>query len=138
MTRSQDFDAMSAHYGYGPVCAVLSQRFGATFEFTTTGGNCTALVATLEGGYRVLITDGGDMIGSLTPLSQRDGSEGFVIGVYPLDADGCWGGDEPPVWVDDPAAVVGALPDLVLCPPDGHSRMNQFTLVLQHEAFGLS
>jgi hypothetical protein len=32
MTRSQDFDAMSAHYGYGPVCAVLSQRF----EFTTT------------------------------------------------------------------------------------------------------
>jgi hypothetical protein len=37
MTRSQDFDAMSAHYGYGPVGAVLSQRFGATFEFTTTG-----------------------------------------------------------------------------------------------------
>ena len=36
MTRSQDFDAMSAHYGYAPVCAVLSQRFGATFEFTTT------------------------------------------------------------------------------------------------------
>jgi antitoxin (DNA-binding transcriptional repressor) of toxin-antitoxin stability system len=80
MTRSQDFDAMSAHYGYGPVCAVLSQRFGATFEFTTTGGNCTALVATLEGGYEVLITDGGDMVGSLTPLSQRDGSEGFAIG----------------------------------------------------------
>jgi hypothetical protein len=42
MTRSQDFDAMSAHYGYAPVCAVLSQRFGATFEFTTTGGNCTS------------------------------------------------------------------------------------------------
>jgi hypothetical protein len=82
-----------AHYGYGPVCAVLSQRFGATFEFTTTGGNCTALVATLEGGYRVLITDGGDMVGSLTPLSQRDGSDGFAIGVYFLDADGCWGGD---------------------------------------------
>jgi hypothetical protein len=114
MTRSQDFDAMSAHYGYGPVCAVLSQRFGATFEFTTTGGNCTALVATLEGGYEVLITDGGDMVGSLTPLSQRDGLEGFAVGVYPLDADGCWGGDEPPGWVDDPAAVVGTLPDLVL------------------------
>jgi hypothetical protein len=61
-----------------------------------------------------LITDGGDMVGSLTPLSQRDGSEGFAIGVYPLDADGCWGGDEPPGWVDEPAAVVGTLPDLVL------------------------
>lgn len=70
--------------------------------------------ATLEGGYEVLITDGGDMVGSLTPLSQRDGSEGFAIGVYPLDADGCWGGDEPPGWVDEPAAVVGTLPDLVL------------------------
>jgi hypothetical protein len=40
MTRSQDFDAMSAHYGYAPVCAVLSQRFGATFEFTTTAHHC--------------------------------------------------------------------------------------------------
>jgi hypothetical protein len=61
-----------------------------------------------------LISDGGDIVGSLTPLSQRDGSEGFAIGVYPLDADGCWGGDEPPGWVDDPAAVVSTLPDLVL------------------------
>jgi hypothetical protein len=26
MTRSQDFDAMNAHYGYAPVCAVLSHH----------------------------------------------------------------------------------------------------------------
>jgi hypothetical protein len=96
---------------YARSCRSASAQLSNSLQ---PGENCTALVATLEGGYEVLITDGGDMVGSLTPLSQRDGSEGFAIGVYPLDADGCWGGDEPPGWVDEPAAVVGTLPDLVL------------------------
>ena len=39
MTRSQDFDAMSAHYGYAPVCAVLSHHHVAVVSYLLDRNN---------------------------------------------------------------------------------------------------
>ena len=44
-------------FGFAEICAALSDRFGTRFELENTGGNCVTLVAKLEGGIEVLITD---------------------------------------------------------------------------------
>ncbi|MFZ3292771.1 MAG: hypothetical protein WA622_09710 [Mycobacterium sp.] len=43
--------------GFAEVCAALSDRFGTSFELQNTGGNCVTLMARLECGIEVLITD---------------------------------------------------------------------------------
>ena len=50
--------------GFAEVCAALSDRFGTSFELQNTGGNCVTLMAHLEGGIKVLITD---CVGTLSP-----------------------------------------------------------------------
>ena len=47
------------------VARVLSQRFGTRFKLENTGGNCVTLVAKLEGGIELLITD---CEGTLSPF----------------------------------------------------------------------
>jgi hypothetical protein len=77
----------AAALGFADVCAALSAHFGTRFELQNPGGNCVTLVAKLESGFEVLITDCEDM---LSPMrSHLDGSAfGFYVGVYRVDADG--------------------------------------------------
>jgi hypothetical protein len=46
-----------AGFGFAEVCAALSDRFGTRFKLENTGGNCVTLVAKLESGIELLITD---------------------------------------------------------------------------------
>lgn len=66
--------------GYAEICAALSARFGTRFEVQNAGGNCLTLVATLEGGIELLITD---CENTLSPVAwHRDGrAAGFYVGV---------------------------------------------------------
>jgi hypothetical protein len=68
-------------FGFAEICAVLSERFGTQFELQHTGGNCVTIVAQLEGGIQVLITD---CVSTLSPIQWHlDGrAAGFFIGVY--------------------------------------------------------
>ena len=43
--------------GFAEVRAALSDRFGTSFELQNTGGNCVTLMAKLERGIELLITD---------------------------------------------------------------------------------
>jgi hypothetical protein len=78
-------------FGFAEVCAALSDRFGTSFELENTGGNCVTLMAKLEGGIELLITDCED---TLSPVKWHlDGrAAGFYISVYraELDADGAY------------------------------------------------
>jgi hypothetical protein len=67
--------------GFAEVCAALSGRFGTRFGLVNTGGNCVTLVAKLEGGIELLITD---CVGTLSPFRWHlDGrAAGFFVGVY--------------------------------------------------------
>ena len=75
--------------GFAEICAVLSERFGTRFRPQHTGGDCVTLVAQLEGGIEVLITDCEE---TLSPIQWHlDGrAAGFFIGVYrsEVGADG--------------------------------------------------
>jgi hypothetical protein len=77
--------------GFAEVCAALSDRFGTSFELQNTGGNCVTLMAKLECGIELLITD---CVGTLSPVKWHlDGrAAGFFVGVYraELDADGAY------------------------------------------------
>jgi hypothetical protein len=66
--------------GFAEICAVLCERFGTRFELQITG-NCVTLMAHLEGGIQVLITD---CVGALSAIQWHfDGrASGFFIGVY--------------------------------------------------------
>jgi hypothetical protein len=67
--------------GFAEVCAALSDRFGTSFELQNTGGNCVTLMAKLECGIELLITD---CVGTLSPFRWHlDGrAAGFFVGVY--------------------------------------------------------
>ena len=67
--------------GFAEICAVLSERFGTRFALQNAGGNCVTLMAHLEGGIKVLITD---CVGTLSPIQWHlDGhAAGFFVGVY--------------------------------------------------------
>jgi hypothetical protein len=67
--------------GFAEVCAALSDRFGTSFELQNTGGNCVTLMAKLECGIELLITD---CVGTLSPVKWHlDGrAAGFFVGVY--------------------------------------------------------
>jgi hypothetical protein len=77
--------------GFAEVCAALSGRFGTSFELLNTGGNCVTLMARLECGIELLITD---CVGTLSPVKWHfDGrAAGFFVDVYraELDADGAY------------------------------------------------
>jgi hypothetical protein len=68
-------------FGFVEICALLCERFGARFALQNAGGNCVTLVAHLEGGIKVLITD---CVGTLSPIQWHfDGrAAGFFVGVY--------------------------------------------------------
>jgi hypothetical protein len=75
ITRSDD-----QSFGYTEICRALSKRFGTRFELETTG-TCATLVADLEGGVRVVITD---CVGPLSPVEGHlDGrAAGFFVGLH--------------------------------------------------------
>jgi hypothetical protein len=77
--------------GFAEVCAALSDRFGTSFELQNTGGNCVTLMAKLECGIELLITD---CVGTLSPVKWHlnGRAAGFSVGVYraELDADGAY------------------------------------------------
>jgi hypothetical protein len=77
--------------GFAEICAVLCERFGTRFALQNTGGNCVTLIAHLECGIELLITD---CVGTLSPVKWHlDGrAAGFFVGVYraALDADGAY------------------------------------------------
>jgi len=81
ITRSDEQD-----FGYAEICTELAERFGTTFEVENTGGNCVTIVAKLEGGIQVLITD---CEGTLSPIEWHlDGrSAGFYVGLHPAEPD---------------------------------------------------
>jgi hypothetical protein len=68
-------------FGFAKICAVLSESFGTRFELQNTGGNCVTLMAHLEGGIQVLVTD---CVSILSPFQWHlDGrAAGFFVGVY--------------------------------------------------------
>ena len=72
--------------GFAEVCAALSGRFGTSFELQNTGGNCVTLMARLECGIELLITD---CVGTLSPFRWHlDGrAAGFFVGVYRAELD---------------------------------------------------
>ena len=76
-------------YCYSAICIALGDRFGTRFWVQNTGGSCLTMVARLEGGMELLITDCED---TLSPVGwHRDGrAKGFHVGVYrtTLDAEG--------------------------------------------------
>lgn len=106
-TRAEYWAREADSKGYGPTCAVLSAKFGTTFEVTMTGGNNWAIVALLEG-YEAMITEAGDWVGDLTPADQE--GHGFGISFCPI-VDGETGDCE--VWIEDETATVDDLPSLV-------------------------
>jgi hypothetical protein len=67
-------------FGFAEICAVLSERFGTRFELQMTG-NCVTLMAQMEGGIQVLVTD---CAATLSPIQWHlDGrAAGFFVGVY--------------------------------------------------------
>lgn len=76
-------------FSFAEICALLSKRFGTRFALQNTGGTCVTLMAQLEGGIQVLITD---CVGTLSPIQWHlDGrAAGFFVGVYrsELGSDG--------------------------------------------------
>ena len=74
---------------YTAICAALGNRFGTSFWVQNTGGSCLTMVARLEGGIALMITDCED---TLSPVAwHRAGrANGFYVGVYrtTLNADG--------------------------------------------------
>jgi hypothetical protein len=74
---------------YTAICSALGDRFGTRFWVRNIGGSCMTMVARLEGGVELLITDCAD---TLSPVGwHRDGrAKGFYVGVYraSVDADG--------------------------------------------------
>jgi hypothetical protein len=68
-------------FDFTEVCAALSERFGTSFELENTGGNCVTLMAKLECGMELLITD---CEGTLSPVKcHLDGrAAGLFVGVY--------------------------------------------------------
>ena len=68
-------------FGFAEICAVLCERFGTRFVLQDAGADCVTLMAHLEGGIKVLITD---CVGTLSPIQWHlDGrAAGFFIGVY--------------------------------------------------------
>ena len=67
--------------GFAEICAVLSERFGTRFALQNAGGNCVTLMAHLEGGIKVLITD---CVGTLSPIQWHLDGHAAVSGhVFP-------------------------------------------------------
>jgi hypothetical protein len=64
----------------------MSDRFGTRFELENTGGNCVTLVAKLEGGIEVLITDCEE---TLSPAAWHlhGRAAGFYVGVHRAELD---------------------------------------------------
>ncbi|MGO9926543.1 MAG: hypothetical protein ACLPLP_10530 [Mycobacterium sp.] len=71
-------------FGFAEICAALSERFGTSFELENTGGHCVTLMAKLEGGIKLLITDCED---TLSPVQWHlDGrAAGFYVGLHPAE-----------------------------------------------------
>jgi hypothetical protein len=76
-------------FGFAEICAVLFKRFGARFALQNAGGDCVTLMAQLEGGIQIMITD---CASTLSPIQWHlDGrAAGFFVGVYrrELSTDG--------------------------------------------------
>jgi hypothetical protein len=74
---------------YTAICTALGDRFGTRFWVQNTGGSCMTMMARLEGGFALVITDCED---TLSPVGWHlEGSaKGFYVGVYRTtqDADG--------------------------------------------------
>jgi hypothetical protein len=68
-------------FGFAKICAVLSESFGTRFALQNTGRDCVTIVAQLEGGIKVLITD---CVGTLSPIQWHleARAAGFFVGIY--------------------------------------------------------
>jgi hypothetical protein len=66
---------------YTAVCTALGDRFGTRFWVQNTGGNCMTMMARLEGGIALVITDCED---TLSPVGWHwaGRAKGFYVGVY--------------------------------------------------------
>jgi hypothetical protein len=73
-------------FGFAEICAVLSERFRTRFKLQNSGGDCVTLVAHLEGGIELLITDCEE---TLSPAAWHlDGrAAGFYVGVHRAELD---------------------------------------------------
>jgi hypothetical protein len=74
--------------GYTDICAGLSARFGTRFRVERVG-ECVTMVAKLEGGIEVMITDCGESLSSVDAhLAGR--AAGFYVGIHAaaIDLDG--------------------------------------------------
>ena len=71
--------------GYTEICAGLSARDGTSFGLETVG-ECITMVAKLEGGIEVRITDCGE---SLTPVARHLDARapGFYVGIHTAATD---------------------------------------------------
>lgn len=76
ITHSDDED-----FGYADICAELAKRFGTGFRVEATG-SCMTMIANLEGGVQVVITD---CEATLSPIQRhREGrAAGFYVGLHP-------------------------------------------------------
>jgi hypothetical protein len=83
--RATISDSNEHNLGYAEICAELAERFGTGFRVEVTG-SCVTMVANLEGGIQVLITD---CEAALSPIERhRDGgAAGFYVGLHPAEPD---------------------------------------------------
>lgn len=84
--RSEEQD-----FGYAAICDELAERFGTGFRVEVTG-SCVTMVANLEGGLEVVITD---CEAALSPIEgHRDGrAAGFYVGLRPPQSNTEDGGE---------------------------------------------
>ncbi|MFA1706051.1 hypothetical protein ACDT10_24480 [Mycobacterium intracellulare] len=75
ITRSDDED-----FGYADICAELAERFGTSVRVEVIG-RCMTIIANLEGGLQVVITD---CEATLSPIERhREGrAAGFYVGLH--------------------------------------------------------
>ncbi len=77
--RTAITDSGDDDFGYAEICAELAERFGTAFRVEVTG-TCATMIANLEGGIQVVITD---CEAALSPIARhRAGSAGgFYVGL---------------------------------------------------------
>jgi hypothetical protein len=74
-------------------------------EFTQTGGMCAAIVAGLEDGYYLLVTDAED-----TLSWDRASHQGWYVGLYPPENEVS---SEPITYLEDPDGSTDKLLELI-------------------------
>lgn len=94
----------SSFDGYDPIRQAVQEAIGAPLSLWTTGGGCMALIAELEGGAEIVVTDSEDTLSSWDARAAakvQGTTYGYAVGVYAGEDGHC---GEAVVYVSGPRA----------------------------------